>query len=350
MSIFERAQQDHVGKWFEQRRKLGVSDTIYWARYTPETDAIKMHKFQHANGDGMSIMKHMLSELGYRHVEIPNCKEPGIPSKQQLKKIKKNMHSHPKKLNWLFWQANRNIENNLINTFLFNREETSSIRQRARELNIPITTLVFWALNVCAAQKLMHANQDYTWFYPVNLRGAVQYGSPYANYSSGFYLSLNKDVPVQDLHQRIRNKLKSGEHWVNWKQANITKYLPGIAIRWIYRFISKRYFYAGNFSAMGDWLSDEDGTYRESAQNGNIAKERWFCSAPGTKNYPISACMLTWNDQLTITLKLHPSIVSDNYTSIETLCAWCENLLEGVVINPEDAKQQRRIISFNCSD
>lgn len=349
MSIFERAQQDHVGKWFEQRRKLGVSDTIYWARYTPETDGIKMHEFQHANGDGMSIMKYMLSELGYEHVEIPTCKELGIPSKQQLKKIKANIRPHPKKMNWLFWQADRQIENNSINTFLFNRDETARIRQRARDLNIPLTALVFSALNVCAAEKLMHANQEYTWFYPVNLRGAVQYGSPYANYSSGFYLSLNKDVSVHDLQQRIRKKLKSGEHWVNWQQANITKYLPGIAIRWIYRFISKRYFYAGNFSAMGDWLSAEDGTSIQSVQDENITKERWFCSAPGTKNYPISACMLTWNDQLTITLKLHPSIVRDKHTSIETICAWGENLLEGVVIIPEEAKQQRRIISFNCS-
>ncbi|WP_156506121.1 hypothetical protein, partial [Oleiphilus sp. HI0117] len=72
MSIFQRHPKDHVALWFEQRRKLGVSDDIYWGRYTPHTseqeEALKVDIFQHANGDGMSIMKHMLNDLGFTSV------------------------------------------------------------------------------------------------------------------------------------------------------------------------------------------------------------------------------------------------------------------------------------------
>ncbi len=347
MSIFNRHPKDQVGKWFEQRRKLGVSDTIYWARYTPETDNLKMYTFQHANGDGMSIMKHMLTESGHSHINIPVCKETGLPSKEQLKSIKQNSQPYPKKIKWLFWKPDRELSENSMDSLLLSKEETKRIEQRAESLNVPVTTLVLWALNRAVAQTLLQKNQEYTWFYPVNLRGAVSHGTDYANYSSGFYLPVNDNISIPELNQRIRNKLKSGEHWLNWQQANIAKYLPGIVIRWIYKAISKKNYYAGNFSAMGNWLSQEDPT--PTTAHEDIAKERWLCCAPGTKNYPVSGCIMTWNNQLSLTLKLHSSVAKDNHSSIETLCTWGEELLEDVKISPEEAKQQKRIVSYSYS-
>src|SRR5690554_7231180 len=88
------------------------------------------------------------------------------------------------------------------------------------------------------------------------LRGAVSHGTDYANYSSGFYLPVNDNISIPELNQRIRNKLKSGEHWLNWQQANIAKYLPGIVIRWIYKAISKKNYYAGNFSRSEEHTSE----------------------------------------------------------------------------------------------
>jgi len=350
MTIFNRHPQDHVGLWFEQRRKLGVSDTIYWARYSPETDLINMCEFQHAHGDGMSIMKHMLSELGYAHVTIPLCKEKRLPTNAQLKRIQKNIQPYPKKVKWLFWNPDKQLAQNSLETLLFSKQETKLIEQRAKLLNVPVTTLLLWALNRSASKNLLQKQQEYTWFYPVNLRGAVDYGTDYANYSSGFYLPVNGEISIGELQQRIRNKLKSGEHWFNWQQAKIAKYLPGIAIRWLYQFISKRHYYAGNFSAMGNWFSEDSVVSRPTKPANDIAKERWFCCAPGTKNYPISSCVMTWNDQLSLTLKLHSSIVKDENSIFETLRDWGENLLDGLSISLEEAKQQKRIISYSYSD
>src|SRR5690554_3795810 len=84
---------------------------------------------------------------------------------------------------------------------------------------------------------------------------------------------------------------------------------------------------------MGNWLSQEDPTSTTAQED--IAKERWLCCAPGTKNYPVSGCIMTWNNQLSLTLKLHSSVAKDNHSSIETLCTWGEELLEDVKISPE---------------
>lgn len=349
MSIFSRHPKDYVGKWFEQRRKLGLSDTIHWARYSPETDCLKFDKFQHANGDGLSIIKHLLTETGYGHIKLPTCKENGLPTKKRLISIKKNSQAYPKKINWLFWKTDRSLSENLLVALSFSKEDTTRIEQRAQSLNIPIATLVLWALNRAVAKNLLEKKQEYTWMYPVNLRGAVTLDTDYANYSSGFYLPVTEDISIQDLQQRIRQKLKSGEHWINWQQANIARYLPGIVIRWIYKFISKRYYYAGNFSAMGNWFSQEDLTSETASPQEIIDKELWFGFAPGTKNYPVSASSITWSDQLVLTLKLHSSIIKNNNTTVETIFAWGEGLLENFIISPEEAKKQKRLITYSYS-
>jgi GR25 family glycosyltransferase involved in LPS biosynthesis len=352
MSMFERHPKDNIGKWFEQRKKLGVSDAIYWGRYKPESNRLTMHEFHHAYGDGMSTMKQMLVDAGHHDVMIPLCREASLPTREQFKKIKENIRPYPKKVKWLFWQADNKQTQNTLNTLLFNKEETKIIQQRAKSLGVPVTTLVLWALNRSAAKYLLQPTQEYSWFYPVNLRGLVDFKTDYANYSSGFYLPLNAEISIQALHERIRKKLKSGEHWLNWYQANISRYLPGIVIRWLYKFISQRQFYAGNFSAMGDWFNDADSTLPKckSRSQDDLSKERWLCFAPGTKNYPISSSIITWHGELSLNLKLHPSIVKNEDVALETLCGWGECLLEGGRINPQEAKEQKRIISYTYSD
>jgi hypothetical protein len=132
----------------------------------------------------------------------------------------------------------------------------------------------------------------------------------------------------------------------------VSRYLPGIVIRWLYKFISQRQFYAGNFSAMGDWFNDADSTLPKckSRSQDDLSKERWLCFAPGTKNYPISSSIITWHGELSLNLKLHPSIVKNEDVALETLCGWGECLLEGGRINPQEAKEQKRIISYTYSD
>lgn len=362
MSIFQRHPKDHVALWFEQRRKLGVSDDIYWGRYTPHTseqeEALKVDIFQHANGDGMSIMKHMLNDLGYTSVKIPKCRETGEPDTQELKAIKAKVQPYPKRVKWRFWKADNQVSQNSVDTLFFDRYETAAIEQRAKSLDIPLTTFILWALNRSAAKHLLadskNCNQSYSWFYPVNLRGAANFGtdSDYANFSSGFYIPLEADISPTQLNDRIRERLKSREHWLHWQQAKIAKYLPGFMIRFLYRYLSNKSFYAGNFSAMGNWL-DEDTSALPSKQAEAVSalqKERWFCCAPGTKNYPISSCVMKWNGQLGLTLKLHSSIVKDDKVSLETLCDWGNELFEDNLFDINSAVGRNQIVSYKYTN
>jgi hypothetical protein len=366
MSIFNRHPQDHVGIWFEQRRKLGINDTICWARYTPKWGLLKMHKFQHGNGDGMSVILHMLNEAGHGDTLIPTSRESCVPSKKELKRIQKNNKPYPKNIKWRYWNPDIRQTKSTFNTLFFSKEETKLIEDNAMSLNVPLTTLALWSLNKAVSRHLLEPEQAYTWFYPVNLRGAVDYGTKYANYSSGFYLPVTGNIDIQTLHQQIRHKLKSGEHWLSWQQAKISKYLPRFVIRYLYQYLSKKQFYAGSFSAMGTWSKEaiptSDMTSKMASDialetsltsttkvQEDLSQERWFGCPPGTKNYPISNCVINWNGQLSLTLKLHPSI-GDDSVGVTTLYDWGQGLLSEQDTTVNVRSNRERILSYSYDD
>jgi len=350
-----RHPKDHVGIWFEQRRKLGINDTICWARYTPESGTLNMHKFQHGNADGMSVILYMLKQAGHGDTEIPKCRELSPPSRKELKVIQKNMKAYPTKIKWQYWNPDIKQTESTFNTLFFSKEETKFIEEKATALNVPLTTLALWALNQSISRHLLKPAQEYTWFYPVNLRGAVDYGTEYANYASGFYLAVSSDISVQALHQRIRHKLRSREHWLNWQQAKIAKYLPGFALRCLYQYIAKKQFYAGSFSAMGTWskeavVSPEIPQQSHKKVRQDLSRERWFGCPPGTKNYPISNCVINWNGQLSLTLKLHPAIRGDAENSLITLCDWGQGLLGAHGTAQDEGGMRESVLTYHYDD
>lgn len=347
MDMYKRHPQDHVGIWFEERRKLGVSDTICWARYTPESGDLKVKKYQHANADGMSVVLHTFKEAGYSDEKIPNCRETAPPSRRQLKDIQNKATPYPKKIKWSYWAPEKRQTTSEFNTLFFSQQETLQIEQRAKSLKVPVTTLALWALNRSASKHLLEPAQQYTWFYPVNLRGAVDYGTKYANYSSGIYLPVENDISITDLHQRIRTKLKSGEHWTAWNQAKIAKWLPGFVIRKLYQYIGKNQFYAGSYSAMGNWSKN---VIPEKESQNDLRKERWFGCPPGTKNYPISNCVINWNGQLSLTLKIHPSIIEDSRTALTALCTWGNLLLDMESFDSASVISEGKVLPYSFDE
>src|SRR5690606_40105550 len=65
----------------------------------------------------------------------------------------------------------------------------------------------------------------------------------------------------------------------------------------------------------------------------------WSSDVCSSDLYPVSGCIMTWNNQLSLTLKLHSSVAKDNHSSIETLCTWGEELLEDVKISRSEERR-----------
>lgn len=341
--IIQRHPRDHVGIWFEQRRKLGISDTIIFGRYWPDTGTVTTQTFQHSTMDGVSCLAWALREItGQPCSDLPVSRENAPPSPQQLKQIKRQQGSYTKSLQWRYWNRDSKEQNATACTLFLDRQQTIRAEQYAKEAGVSLNTLLLWSLNKAVASRLLTPGQEYTWFYPVNLRGAVHHGTDYSNYSSGFYLPVSDNITLQDLHQRIRERLKAGEYWLSWHQAKISRWLPGFLIRYIYQLISKKQFYAGSFSTLGNWPTEN--TPADSKQDCLLPDERWFICAPGTANYPVSNAVLIWQGQLTLTLKLHPSITDNTDECEEILCEWGRYLTSEAMSSVAELLQSGKLL------
>jgi len=319
-----RHRLDHIGIWFEQRRKLGINDNILLGHYPEQAQQPSQYIYQHGNMDGISCLIHRFDELGIDYNKVPLSRDTSEPCKKRLALIKKKSVTYSKSIKWLYWNKSRTQAQDHLYTALFTEQQTHEIQKKAKFSKVSMNTLLFWSLNKACSELLIEPGQNYSWLYPVNMRGAIDYGTPYSNYSSGFYVQLNAHTRLFDLHQMIRQRLKSGQHWVSWKESKIAKYLPRFALRILYRYLSSQQFYAGSFSSLGEWIATQDKA-KNGSEDGEIGW--WYICAPGTANYPVSNCAVIYNGKLSCTLKLHKYITSSPSQCKEVLTRWSQYLL-----------------------
>lgn len=321
----QRHKQDHVGIWFEQRRKLGVKDNILMARYSAETQQTVQKKYQHGHMDGIGCLIHFFESFRLNYNNIPLSRDKNEPNRQQFKKIKKNSRPYLKSIQWRYFGVGKPSAEENIYSALFTREQTHAIKKKADANGVSLNILLFWALNKACANSLIKQGQHYSWFYPVNMRGVIDYKTKYSNYSSGFYLTLDADISLAELRKIISQNLKTGQYWLSWKEAKIAKYLPGFILRLLYRYISQHQFYAGSFSSLGEWTTS--GARKEKNNISSPNNDNWYACAPGSANYPISNGALVCNSKLSCTLKLHPTITKSPHQCEAVLKQWVSYLL-----------------------
>ena len=321
----KRHKKDHIGIWFEQRRELGINDNILMARRLSNETTQKI--YQHADMDGVSCLMHFFDRFGLIYNKPPLSKAKSEPNRKQIKAIKKCSKNYEKHIQWKHWNPDKHSKIEHIYSALFTLEQTRAIQERANIEKVSLNTWLFWTLNKACAEKLIKPNQYYSWFYPVNLRGAIDYKTLYSNYSSGFYLSLNSATSLDELRGMIKQNLKTGQYWLSWRSAKISRYLPGFILRILYRYLSKSQFYAGSFSSLGEWTAVKP--EQESNKSKSDVSEDWIACAPGTANYPISNGILVCNEKLSCTLKLHPAITESHEQCLQVLTLWSEYLLSG---------------------
>ncbi len=326
-----KKQKDYISMWFDVRKEQGINDEMSAGLLNTETNEVSWHTFRHRDMDGLGGFATLLRGFGYPSRGLPTSTEKNIPSLIELFRL---MFSAPKidvpklikwkKVNPGYKQLNPENSNDapIVSAF-FSGVDTTLIKFQAKKHKVALGVYLFWALNKAIADNLLEGEQEYYWFYPVNLRGPLDFGDDSRNYSSGINVHLSNDITPKVIQQRIKAQLKSKSYWVLWWQANIGKIIGLGGVRWLYKVVSQRQFYAGSYSFLGSWpLKDMDNPPMNP-------DEVWVTCGIGTKNYPVSTGMMIWNNQLTLGLKLHPYICSDISLTEQCMNDWKKNLLNG---------------------
>lgn len=313
--------------WFDVRKELGISDDMSIGQMKKSNGEINWSSFAHSEMDGIGGVATILREHGYPCKNLPKSSEKSIPGIWQLyklnKKFKKDKGYIPSKsIRWKNSYPCGNDNTATIENCYFNKRTTALIKHNAKTNKVAYSTFLMWALNKAIADNLLDGSQNYYWFYPVNLRGAIQLSADTSNYSSGINVCLNNYITPKELQQEIKSKIKIKEHWSTWKMAHIGKLIGKPGVRYIYNKISQKNFYAGSFSFLGGWPLKEN---NNPSENEN---EVWVSCGIGTKNYPVSTGIMEWHGQLTLGLKLHPMICQDDELTKKCLADWQKYLTE----------------------
>ncbi len=320
-----KQRRDYIAMWFEVRNDIGISDTMNIGPMEKNTGSVSWHHFPHAVMDGVGGVSSILREQGYPCKELPKGKdreEPGFF--KLLFKPNRNKDTHPKNIKWKNNYPSGNDNSAPISTCYFDVQTTQKIKRNARLNKVALSSFALWALNKSISKNLLQESQNYYWFYPVNLRGAVSTDTDTGNFSSGVNVCVHNHIKPRTLQLSIRQKLQSKEYWMTWKLAHIGKYIGKTGIKYLYQSMSAKNFYAGSFSFLGAWPLVDDVNPPQDPQ------QVWVSCGIGTKNYPVSTGIMEWHGQLSLGLKLHPWIADNVDISHKCLADWQYYLLQEV--------------------
>ncbi|ARU57418.1 hypothetical protein OLMES_3380 [Oleiphilus messinensis] len=329
----KKQSTDYIAMWFAARKEFGINDDMRVGPMDTTTREISWSTFPHSEMDGLGGLATILRSHGYPCEDLPVSSEKKPPSLIELLRLmwQAPKHSASKTIQWRqtypdYATANPENSNDApIATGYFSEDETNLIKRMAKKHRVALNVYLFWALNKAIAENLLAGQQEYFWFYPINLRGPLQLANDTMNYSSGINIQLNNTISPVEIQQRIKIQLKAKSYWLLWWQAHIGKIIGYRGVRWLYRYISERQFYAGSFSFLGNWPL-------KSPKNPPIDENQiWVTCGIGTKNYPVSNGILIWHNRLSLGLKLHPYICQDQSITDHCLQEWKRNLLKGAL-------------------
>ncbi|WP_276677709.1 hypothetical protein [Thalassolituus oleivorans] len=318
-------KKDYVAMWFNVRKELGISDEVHVGWYNPKTNTEQWTSYEHAKADGMGVFALELRKYGYPCTPLPTNRDTGEPSfwdvwkKQRQAKYK---DAAPKTICWKETFEFSNSDKADLEYVILDEATTLAVKQKAAAQKVSVASLLFATLNQMVASELLDGEQEYYWFYPVNMRGGVTLEDETMNHSSGFNLVLNNHSTAEEIQDIVRNKLKAQSHWMLWKQAHIGKLIGHAGVKYLYENLSKKNFYAGSLSYLGNW------PLPDPKNSDSKIDEVFICCGAGTKNYPISTGVTEWYGKMSIALKLHPYIGKKPGLTKHCLEQWQKNLTD----------------------
>lgn len=201
-------------------------------------------------------------------------------------------------------------------THRFNHEQTQQLLELSRHHGVSVNSLLLHSLDAAIRSFLEDSATPISWMVPVNLRGMVKREVEESNHSSYLTPRICADDSLQTVHSKIRRKLQTGQHLLTWKTYSLTRFLSHSAKKMIIRHNRVMADHClGCFSNLGEWDPGCQWTGEQLAGN-------WFFSPPTLRCQKIAAGCLTFQNQLTLTLQIHPELTSDPEIARKWIKAW----------------------------
>lgn len=311
--------RDYVGMWYQARADLGVDDLSDYIFVEPATGKRTSIRLRHRDQDGVGGILISARRVGLAPPVVPVTKPRKPPAfwRRWLARPQSRKAVAPR---WRQADAtNASSVSPLIDWLSV--EQTSALSRYADTQNVSMNSLLLLALHRAVSATLLDSDGPGSWCFPVNMRNAISAPRQEMNLSSAFYMTVAAEDSPQDVDRLVRANLKDNVHWRLWHLARIGRFIGQRGVNWLCARMLKGTSHVGSFSSLGEWQMDF-----QSA--GMPADTVFCCCGPGSPNHPVANGAIVVNGQLSLALRLHPSLGVDQARAELCLQHWLDGLLE----------------------
>lgn len=312
LSIPSTPARDYVGMWYEARRRCGIDDQMWFGFYEPGESTPEWKRRSHRFSDGIGALSQLLLERGHDCGALPASRNLEKPDWRALWRTRQPVDAPVVNIRWKHLDAaQRQSQGHVPVSLLLSQEQTQRIEETAAAAGVNTTMWLLWTADRAARSLLADSGSVMSWVFPVNLRGAVDCGDPRMNHCSGLMVALAENTTPSVLKAQIAARFARFEHWRQWFNLTLGRYVGQAGINILYRLVSGAPGqHTGSYSNLGEW---------------NVPDlEAITCSAPGSPAYPVSVSTVLCNGRRTLACRLHPVIGGSSERSIEFLTLWRE--------------------------
>lgn len=305
-------QKDWAGIKFEIMKDFGECIDIVFVKKdkidSPQ-DTDKFYIIPHSKADGISAILNLLEQVfGYTNTSVPTVKKVKKPFflKRLFLAYKHLKRQAPQNYTLKQSTSIKRGDPCGLSYFIFTNEETQKIQNYCLENKISLNALLLNILDRITCEEVLKTHQKRVWMVPVNTRDEDHKKYRIGNHVTtlSIHLNENSDSSAKSINKQMRDQLKSGIVWGGKIIANSPRFIGEKRLRKIGENVKSPYI--GLCSNIGNWPNLYD-----DLQDKNDLTEHIIVSPPATSFCPVALAIMTWNDCLTLSLQLHPSIIND---------------------------------------
>jgi len=322
-----------LGLWFDTLESLGEFVGIRFGRICRLSGKVDWFYLSHRDFDGIGGLAHLLRERGALLPDLPTISHPHDESWLHFFKFVPTMLAPRKVLEWKPLKQGRELETRCqpataVAYHVFDEDKTARIRRASRAAEVTVNSLLLKYLDLAIRPALVDPGSVTPWMIPVNLRGKVSQREDTGNHSSYVGIQIRASESVKQVHQRVRQALRKGQHMAAWKSFTATRLTtPEMKMRMIETGRATSQWSVGAFSNLGVW--DAGKNISAAACLGD-----WLFAPPVLRFQMIGAGCVTYRGRLTLTLQIHPELTTSPHVAHEWLRAWVGEVDTAILTAP----------------
>lgn len=322
--------KDALGKIFKVEKILGRGDNIdFIFHYKNKPDVIKSS--HHADHDGLGALYNGIAEEHQYFLPLPkrSLRIKGFfdmvtglygmlsdfsPSIVKWKKIEVNAKYDPRFRAWR----------------VLSQSTTKELVSHLKSRNISLNVYLLFLLNRVLKEKLIDADEAlFRWLFPVNMRETDADRTDTSNHTSSIGLVILKSDEIADVQRMYERSVLGSRALATHFLAKVLASLPEKLLLKLAILRGKKNMWVGTFSNIGRW------DVEEFIVSKGLPEAISISPPAGTPCFPVGVGVITWAGQLSICMRLHPSIVFEDKIEEKILSEFIHKLRQETEIDLE---------------